>query len=138
MIRRQTIQCSIVLEAVNRTKGHSTADEIYEMIHGDYPTLSRATVYRNLNRLAEDGQIRKITLPGGADCFEKMCNPHYHIKCRSCGRIFDVDMPYMENLQSRIRDCHGFEILSHDIIFSGICPECRASSSPDPEKENGT
>ena len=53
MIRRQTIQCSIVLEAVNRTKGHSTADEIYEMIHGDYPTLSRATVYRNLNRLAD-------------------------------------------------------------------------------------
>ncbi|MGN0906470.1 MAG: Fur family transcriptional regulator [Bullifex sp.] len=136
MIRRQTIQCSIVLEAVTKTMGHATADEIYEMIHKDYPSLSRATVYRNLNRLADEGLIRKILLPGGADCFERMCSPHYHVKCRSCGRVFDVDMPYMEDLASRIRDDHGFEILSHDIIFSGICPECRASSSPDPGKEN--
>ncbi len=135
MIRRQTIQCSIVLEAVTKTMGHATADEIYDMIHKDYPNLSRATVYRNLNRLADEGQIRKILLPGSADCFERKCEPHYHVKCRSCGRIFDVDMPYMEDLESRIKDMHGFEITSHDIIFSGICPECRSASSPDPEEE---
>ena len=51
MVRRNTIQCSLVFEAVNTLKCHATADEIYDAIVKQNPTISRATVYRNLNRL---------------------------------------------------------------------------------------
>ena len=76
MRKRQTIQCSLILDAINRIGGHSTADEIYDNLKDDYPSLGRATVYRNLNKLAEEGQIRRVCVPGGADCFEKMCSRH--------------------------------------------------------------
>ncbi|MBS7378013.1 MAG: Fur family transcriptional regulator [Candidatus Ornithospirochaeta sp.] len=125
MRKRQTIQCSLILDAINRIGGHSTADEIYDNLKDDYPSLGRATVYRNLNKLAEEGQIRRVCVPGGADCFEKMCSRHYHVKCMECGEIHDVDMGYMEGLEDRIRNLDGYEILSHDIVFSGICPKCR-------------
>ena len=53
MARRNTIQRSLVLEAVNRLHCHATADEVYEEIIKEHPTISKATVYRNLNLLSE-------------------------------------------------------------------------------------
>ncbi|MDD6142906.1 MAG: transcriptional repressor, partial [bacterium] len=67
MARRNTIQRSLVLEAVNRLHSHATADEVYEEIIQEYPTISKATVYRNLNLLSEMGEIRRLEIPGSAD-----------------------------------------------------------------------
>ena len=126
MDTRSTIQRSLVLEAVREVHGHATADEIYHHITSKYPTVSRGTVYRNLNLLAEMGEIRRVEVPGGADHFEHKSPPHYHVRCIKCGKIFDVDMPFITDLEKNIRDRRGFEFLSHDIVFQGICPACRA------------
>lgn len=99
MARRNTIQRSLVLEAVNKLHCHASADEVYDEIKKEHPTISRATVYRNLNLLAQMGQIRRLELPGGADRFDHICTNHCHIKCRVCGRIFDVDMDFVDGLE---------------------------------------
>ena len=126
MIQRHTIQCSLVLEAVNRLHCHATADEVYEAIVKKHPTVSRATVYRNLNRLSETGNIRKIEIPGGPDRFDHQRPEHYHVKCAKCGRVFDVEMDYIADLVRKIKDARGFQFTGHNIIFTGICPECGA------------
>lgn len=125
MIKRNTIQCSLVYEAVNNLQCHATADEIYDVIVKEHPHISKGTVYRNLNRLAEMGKIRKMEIPGGADRFDHLCHEHYHVKCIKCGRVFDVDMEYIADLEKKIKDTHGFEFTGHDIVFKGICPECK-------------
>lgn len=125
MIKRNTIQCSLVLEAVNKLKSHATADEIYDCIIKEHPTVGRGTVYRNLNRLSEIGKIKKIEVPDGADCFDRRCDAHYHIRCEKCGKVFDVDMKYIPNLADNINNLNGFELTGHDIIFKGICPDCK-------------
>lgn len=125
VIKRNTLQCSLVLETVNRLQSHATADEIYAEIVKDHPQISRGTVYRNLNRLAEMGKIRKRQMPGGPDRFDHQCDDHYHIKCEKCGRVFDVDMEYIEGLEKNIKELHGFELTGYDIIFRGICPDCK-------------
>lgn len=127
MMRRQTIQRSLVLKAVNKLQCHATADEIYEEIVKEHPNVSRATVYRNLNLLSETGHIRKIEIPGGADCFDHICHDHCHVKCEKCGRIFDVDMEYVTGLEKNIRNDRGFSFTGYDIIFRGICPDCQKS-----------
>ena len=124
MIKRNTIQCSLVLNAVNKLKNHATADEVYASIINDYPNISRATVYRNLDKLAKTGQIKKIEVPREAERFDHLIHNHYHIKCLHCGHIFDVDMPYQEHIEDQIKNKHGFLFLSHEIIFTGICPDC--------------
>ena len=105
--------------------GHVSADEVYDVIAAEHPNISRATVYRNLNRLAEMGKIRKIEVPDGADRFEHWSHKHYHVRCEKCGRSFDVDMPHREGLEAHIRGTHGFDFTGHDIIFSGVCPACK-------------
>ena len=124
MIQRNTIQYSLVLETVNQLHCHATADEVYNAIVKEHPTVSRATVYRNLNRLSETGKIRKIEIPGGPDRYDHQPHEHYHVKCAKCGRVFDVDMDYIANLEEKIKDKHGFQFTGHHIIFTGICPKC--------------
>lgn len=124
MFKRNTIQRSLVLNAVKELKCHATAEEIYDLIIEENPHISRGTVYRNLNQLSEMGEIIKIEIPGGADRFDHLCHKHYHVKCVKCGRVFDVDMAYINDLESNIKDSHGIRLLGHDIIFRGICREC--------------
>lgn len=130
MIKRNTIQSTLVLETVRKLQCHATADEVYHEIMKDYPTISRGTVYRNLQRLCEMGAIRKWEIPGGADRFDHLCHDHYHVRCVSCGRVFDVDMDYIPNLEKSIRDAHGFTFIGYDIVFNGICPECQDHTDP--------
>lgn len=128
MKKRKTIQCELVLAAVAKLQRHATADEIYNEIVKEHPTISKTTVYRNLQRLCEKGDIRKREIPGGADRFDHICSDHYHVKCINCGGVFDVDMEYMPNLEKSIKDTQGFVFTGHDVIFKGICPECKKDS----------
>ena len=125
MIKRNTIQCTLVLEAVNQLKCHATADEIYELLVQTHLHISRGTVYRNLQRLSELGKIKKREIPGGADRFDHLCSDHYHVRCTKCGRVFDVDMKYMAEIEKLINNTHGFQFTGHDIIFKGICAACK-------------
>ena len=127
MTKRNTIQRSLVFEAVNKLRCHATADEIYEAIVTEHPNISRATVYRNLNSLSEMGDIRKIEIPGGADRFDHMCHDHCHVKCEKCGRVFDVDMEYITGLEKNIKNDCGFTFTGYDILFWGVCPDCQKS-----------
>lgn len=130
---RNTIQCSMVLDTVKKLDCHADADEIYSRIRKDYPNISKGTVYRNLKRLSDEGQLLRIEIPGGADRYDHRVHKHYHIKCDKCSRVFDVDMTEVPELEKLIRDTHGFEFTGCDIIFRGICPDCRSSG----EKDNG-
>ena len=128
MIRRNTIQCALVLEAVNKLSCHATADEVYNALVKEHPHISRGTVYRNLQRLSDLGEIRKREIPGSADRFDHICSNHYHAKCVNCGRVFDVDMEYKADLEKSIKDTHGFLFTGHDIVFRGICSECERNA----------
>ena len=66
MEKRNTIQKQLVLDAVFRLANHPTAEEVYAEVARSHPTVSKATVYRNLGSLSEDGLLRHIKMPGGA------------------------------------------------------------------------
>lgn len=129
MFHRKTIQCALVLDTVKELKCHQTADEVYEAIVKKHPTVSRATVYRNLQRLCEAGDIKKIEVPDAADRFDPTPYDHYHVKCLACGNIADVDMEYITDIESKIKDSYGYEITGYTMIFKGFCPDCLNSSS---------
>ncbi len=130
-MKRNTIQRTLVLETVNNLGCHANAEEIYEAIAREHPHISKATVYRNLNQLAEDGEIQKLEMPDGPDCFDHRLHRHYHAKCLQCGHVFDVEMDYMEDLIRLVKDAHGFAINGHNLVFTGICPNCQQTATQD-------
>ena len=125
MNKRNTIQKTMVLNAVCELGCHATADEIYLKISAENPQVSKATVYRNLNILSDDGEIRKIEIPNGPDCYDHITDKHYHVKCIQCGRVFDVAMEPLSEPIDKIKDAQGFDFIDYDIIFKGICPDCK-------------
>lgn len=131
MERRNTIQKALILRAVCELKRHLTADEVYEFVKRDHPSIGKGTVYRNLAILTEEGTIRKVEVPDGSDRFDFTLKNHYHVRCVKCGEVFDVDMDEIPDLQKKIHDTHGMEFLTYDIFFKGICPECRAQEKED-------
>ncbi len=134
MKNRNTLQRRLVLETVQRMHNHPTADEIFREIAAENALISKATVYRNLKILSEQGEIQHIPIPDGADCFDFNTTPHYHMECRSCFRVFDINMPYQEDLYDKIVNCGDFLIDSHYIVFSGLCPACRHAAVQAVEK----
>lgn len=125
MERRNTIQKELVQKAVFELKRHVTADEVYEFVKKEHPTIGKGTVYRNLGILVEEGAIRKVEIPDGPDRFDFTLQKHYHVRCIKCKEIFDVDMEKIADLKQLIRDTHGIQFLDYDILFKGICPNCR-------------
>lgn len=121
--QRNSKQRRLILDAVTSRNDHPTADRIYMDVRSKENTISRGTVYRNLGILSENGEIAAVKLPS-ADRFDHRTDPHYHVICKSCGRVYDAPVNYNEQYDRQIERDTGFQIDRHSIIFEGLCPEC--------------
>ena len=125
MQTRNTVQRQIVLQAVRSLHDHPTADSVYAVVAAEHPSISKATVYRNLNQLALQGEILRVPVPTGADHFDFNTQEHYHVRCTECGNVYDVFMPPITDLLDRVTDSSDVELTHYDILFEGVCAACR-------------
>ena len=122
--QRDTRQRRMVLDAVMRRTDHPSADEIYQDVQSRDSRVSKATVYRNLKLLAENGDIRQVKM-SGADRFDRTAEDHYHIICTRCGTVIDAPIPYFAESDALVAEATGFRISRHRTVFEGLCPRCR-------------
>lgn len=118
-------QRELVLKALQNNVVHPTADFIYDVLKKELPSISLATVYRNLNQLAENGIIRKIAGLDGCVHFDHNTHPHYHFICTKCNKVYDVPYDIIPDLVEQIFAKTNLVVESYDISFKGICSECR-------------
>lgn len=110
-----------ILEIVNGADVHMTAEQIFLMMKKRYPAIVMATVYNNLNSLCARGMIRRLTMEGQPDCYDRTLR-HDHLVCRCCGGLQDV---FIGDLTHRLREETGLDIDSYDLRISYVCGECR-------------
>ncbi|MGH0051965.1 MAG: Fur family transcriptional regulator, partial [Sphaerochaetaceae bacterium] len=85
----------------------------------------RATVYRNLNSLVDEGKVKRVRVLGGPDHFDQTLGKHYHIQCIDCKRVDDIEVFEDINLSEQNVEAQGYLLDSYEIVFNGICPECQ-------------
>lgn len=122
--QRYSRQREIVLKAVKARCDHPTADQIYLDVRSVDEKISRSTVYRNLNLLAENGDISTVNSPT-AERYDFRCEKHYHVICRMCKKVFDAPIEYNPDLNKYVSDETNFKIENHVMIFEGVCPDCQ-------------
>src|SRR5262245_66633143 len=88
--KRATRQLEAVFQALHGDSSHPFADEIYRRVRKKLPRISLATVYRNLQRLVEDGKIRTVLLGERVARYDPETSDHDHFICESCGRVQDL------------------------------------------------
>ncbi|MDN5378310.1 MAG: Fur family transcriptional regulator, peroxide stress response regulator [Clostridiales bacterium] len=107
---------------------HPTAAELYEEIRKAYPQISLGTVYRNLNSMADAGEILRISFPDIPDRYDPNIHEHCHVACVKCGKVFDTN-PLPQDLINQIaektQEITGVKIIDQILFLRGVCKECR-------------
>ena len=107
-----------------------TIDEITEKIGKQNVSVGRTTVYRNVEKLVQSGQVRKfIDQKGKSSTFQFVeqhthCSEHIHLKCVGCGKFIHLDCELMENVNNHILEEHGFCIDNSKSLLFGLCEDC--------------
>ena len=126
MEERNTVQKNIVYAALLELCNHPTAEMVYDRVHENSPTVSRATVYRILNRLAAQGKILRLSTDG-ADHYDHRTDLHRHVQCTICGRVDDVMTKELGDVIKMVTDSRGYRITGGSLLFRGICRECQTT-----------
>ena len=121
---RNTVQMQKVLDYLNSVKSHPTAETIYNQVKKDVPSITRATVYRNLSKLVEQNQISRLEI-NGEFRFDADCDLHEHCVCKKCGSISEyADEKFPKNLLKKFKS-KKFDAESVNVIFYGLCSNCK-------------
>jgi Fur family peroxide stress response transcriptional regulator len=127
-----THQRLAIFEALASSREHPSAEQLHRAVQRRIPTLSLATVYKNLEALKSIGAVTDVNplheqgryeaaLPGtGAG------HPHHHLVCTSCKKVRDLHDVDLDRL--RVRDAQGFAVRAVRVQAEGLCPDCQAKS----------
>lgn len=124
-MKRNTIQRQIILHTMRNLASHPTAEEVYLRVVQTHPTISKATVYRNLAAAAEADEIAAVGTFDGAMRFDHNNEKHFHFVCEHCKMLIDV--PWIE-LQDQLTALHGLTIKKVELTLRGLCEACVQAS----------
>ena len=123
---RLTPQRDVLLHVLSETTGHPTADDLVQRVRQVLPSVSHATVYRQVQELVRAGLLGTLERAGAAAQFEVNPEDHHHFVCRKCGQVWDV---YLADLGFRVdrRRSHlsGFQIDRREVQLHGLCADCQ-------------
>ena len=125
--RRPTRQRAAIAQALAGSAEFRSAQEIHAALSGSGAKVGLATVYRNLQAMAGDGEVDVIRTPEGEAAY-RSCSTHHHhhVVCRSCGLAVEVTGDAVERWAEAVAAEHGFTQVRHTMELDGICAACAA------------
>ena len=125
--RRPTRQRAAIAQALAGSAEFRSAQEIHAALTGAGDKVGLATVYRNLQAMAGDGEVDVIRTPEGEAVY-RSCSTHHHhhVVCRSCGVAVEVTGDAVERWAEAVAAEHGFTAVRHTVEMDGLCPACSA------------
>jgi len=118
------MQRQIILDAVNNLANHPTAEDVYLYVVKTHPTISKATVYRNLAAATENGEISSVGIFDGAMRFDDRKDEHFHFVCDGCKKLIDVPI---FDLKANLTPLSDLKINKVELTLRGFCKNCEFS-----------
>ncbi len=110
-----------IINIINNSYAHPTAEDIFLQLKKEESKVVLATIYNNLNTLYKANLIRKISVEGEPDRYDK-AKKHDHLLCKKCGKITDVKLKDLtKNLEKQLEE----KILNYDLKIFHICSNCK-------------
>ena len=114
-----------ILTCLRSTKVHPSAEWVYEQLKAEHSDISLATVYRNLARFKERGDIISLGTVNGIERFDGNTEPHVHFICTDCDRVLDLEgIAVPEELSATVSQAAGAKVAGCQLTFTGICNQC--------------
>jgi Fur family peroxide stress response transcriptional regulator len=122
-----THQRHLIFNALLRTSNHPSPESIYDQVKERIPSISPATVYKNIHTFVAHGLVREVSLHHGSMRIETNTVPHHHLVCSQCKAIVDVPDADVEPIRLRSQAPKGFRIDRYAVEFVGLCSACEKS-----------
>jgi Fur family peroxide stress response transcriptional regulator len=106
--------------------GHINIEDLYREMLKEFPSVSLATIYKNINQMIESGLIQEVKLPATKSVYELIKEPHLHMICDKCHKVEDIVIG-TEKIIEDAEKISGYAIQESFITLRGICPECQKS-----------
>jgi Fur family transcriptional regulator, peroxide stress response regulator len=119
-----THQRQIIFDSLSEMNGHPSPESVYAVVRKQIPSISLATVYKNLKTFEEHGLIREVSPHHRSARFETNSAPHHHLICLRCKAILDVPATDVEPVRLRRRAPAGFRVERYNVELIGYCGEC--------------
>ena len=132
-----TVQRRVIFSALIEREDHPTVDQVFAEVKARIPGVSRTTVYRTLETLANLGLARRTNHFAASARFDGNMEQHHHLVCTLCGKVIDFQDPSLTiaNLPDTRRS--GFTLLDYSVYFEGFCSDCkRPANAARPRKVN--
>lgn len=120
-----THQRQVIYETLRSMHGHPSPEEVYTRVKTRIPSVSLATVYKNIHLLIESGVFHEVSLHHGSLRVETNAKPHHHLVCISCKSITDIDAEALGFISSARKLRGGFLAQRFAVDVLGLCPECQ-------------
>jgi Fur family peroxide stress response transcriptional regulator len=121
-----TPQRLAIAKILATSRSHPSVEEIHNEIKREFPTMSLATVYKNIVLIKSLGEVLEIGFPDGSNRYDgNRPYPHPHVICVQCKKIVDPDLDSLDEMKTEVAAETDFTILSHRLDFFGICGNCR-------------
>ena len=120
-----------------------SAEDILQDLQKSGLRISATTVYRNLEKLCQEHIVMKFVAEKGEKAVyqlehaEKQCKEHLHLKCLKCGTVIHMDCGFMEEVESHLKEGHGFTLQCEGSVLYGVC-DTRAKQNNEEEKQKET
>jgi len=125
---RVTVDRRAVIEALDRSDDHLTAEEVAGAVWAHYPDINLATVYRTLELLERLEIAFHVHLGHGPSRWHLADDVHHHLVCELCGKVVEIPDSTFDPLRKRLRRDTGFVIDPHHFSLSGVCAGCAVNS----------
>jgi len=123
---RLTPQRLMILEAIENSDDHISAEEMYAQVVARYPNVNISTVYRTLELLKRLELVTETDLGGSRFRYHPSDKGHHHhLICRQCGTMIDLDESLLGPLEEALLKQHNFEADLRHLAISGLCSQCR-------------
>jgi Fur family transcriptional regulator, peroxide stress response regulator len=124
---RITPQRLAIARILAKSEGHPSVENIHAQIKKDFPTMSLATVYKNILLIKSLGEVLELGFPDGSNRYDgNKPYPHPHLICIKCKKIVDLDLDSLDEMKREVALETDFKILNHRLDFFGICSNCMA------------
>ncbi|MBM6403603.1 transcriptional repressor [Phycicoccus sp. CSK15P-2] len=129
--RRPTRQRAAIAEALADATEFRSAQEIHADLASAGDRVGLATVYRNLQAMATDGEVDVIRTADGESVYRACATEdhHHHVVCRGCGLAVEVTADAVERWAETVAASHGFTQVRHTVEVDGLCRRCSSGSS---------
>jgi Fur family ferric uptake transcriptional regulator len=124
-----------IVDVFLRQEGHLSADDLVDLIRKEDHRISRATVYRTLQWMADAGIARKVDFGEGRFRFEHSYRHprHFHLICKTCNQSFEFLSSDIEALMEEVASARKFAAKQSVVQIYGTCEDCRAGHPAAPK-----